>query len=58
MSLPPKSKGMWDAAKQVAERAAGEARPTFRTIAAQLMREEGIQGFARGLMPRIANVAL
>lgn len=43
---------------QVAERVSGQARPTFRSVAAQLVREEGLHGFARGLMPRIANTAL
>lgn len=32
--------------------------PTFRTVAAQLWREEGLWGFARGLQPRIASAAL
>ncbi|BDA44644.1 Solute carrier family 25 member 44 [Coccomyxa sp. Obi] len=43
---------------QVAERVAGAAKPTFRSVAAQLVREEGLRGFARGLLPRIANTAL
>lgn len=37
---------------------AGDAAPTFRSVAAQLVREEGLRGFARGLLPRIANTAL
>ena len=43
---------------QVAERTAGQAAPSFRTVAAQLWREEGAWGFARGLQPRIASSAL
>ncbi len=48
----------WRSGRQVAERVAGGAQPTFRSVAAQLVREEGLRGFARGLLPRIANTAL
>jgi len=31
---------------------------TFRGVAAALLREEGARGLVRGLLPRIANVAV
>jgi len=31
---------------------------TFRGVAAALLREAGARGLARGLLPRIANVAV
>ncbi|EIE21419.1 putative mitochondrial carrier protein [Coccomyxa subellipsoidea C-169] len=43
---------------QVAERVSGRERATFRSVAAQLVKEEGLRGFSRGLLPRIANTAL
>ena len=43
---------------QTAERRAGGEAVTFRNVAKTLLREEGARGLARGLLPRIANVAV
>ncbi len=42
---------------QVAERREG-GHPTVRSVARQLMQQDGPRGFFRGLLPRMANVAL
>lgn len=43
---------------QTAERTAGGEAVTFGSVAKALLREEGPRGLARGLLPRIANVAV
>ena len=44
--------------RQTVERRAGAEAATFRSVAAALLREEGSRGLLRGLLPRIANVAI
>eukprot|EP00884_Botryococcus_braunii_P021323 jgi/Botrbrau1/7875/Bobra.9_2s0051.1 len=43
---------------QVADRKEGGQRPTVRSVARQLVAEDGPRGFFRGLLPRMANVVL
>ena len=43
---------------QVATREQGDVKPTFRHIAQQLVREEGLGGFYRGIAPRCLNTVL
>ena len=33
----------------------GKPKPTFRSVAAQLLRDEGAAGFMRGVVPRISS---
>jgi hypothetical protein len=33
----------------------GKPKPTFRSVAAQLLREEGAAGFMRGVVPRVSS---
>jgi len=33
----------------------GKPKPTFRSVAAQLLREEGAGGFLRGVVPRVSS---
>lgn len=42
----------------MAEGREGGQRPSVRSVARQLMAEDGPRGFFRGLLPRMANVVL